>query len=189
MQPFALMPAPSQYTFHPYIPPSSRSQYTPSSISSTLPICLSSVAHPISNNQAFATPARINISPMTPCTFCSTPTMLSSQFDSPAFNNTPYHQLSANPYSFGMSAAHPPAVHFLSTPQFQAVQTSWAYSYTPHPSALPYQSPPNFTFTPYNSSGSHRYNMDLELGMSPIIVPSQYRDSNNVPIDNPDVQF
>ena len=106
--------------------------------------------------------------------------------DSPTFNNTPYHQPSANPYSFGMSAAHPPAVHFLSTPQFQAVQTSWAYSYTPHPSALPYQSPPNFTFTPYNSSGSHRYNTDLQLEMSPIIVPSQYRD--NVPTDSPDTR-
>ncbi|KIM80003.1 hypothetical protein PILCRDRAFT_9891 [Piloderma croceum F 1598] len=186
MQPFAFAPALSQYTFHPYIPASSQSQYTPSSISSTLPICLSSVARPTSINQAFSTPAGLNISPMTPCTFRSTPMMPRSQFDSPAFNNTPYRQPSANPYSFGMSAAHPPAVHFPSTPQFQAVQTSRAYSYTPHLSALPYQSPPNFTFTPYNSSGSHRYNTDLHLEMSPIIVPSQYRD--NVPTDSPDTR-
>ena len=136
--------------------------------------------------QNWGASAGLNISPMTPCTFRSTPTMPRSQFDSPAFNNTPYRQPSANPYSFGMSAAHPPAVHFPSTPQFQAVQTSRAYSYTPHPSALPYQSPPNFTFTPYNSSGSHRYNTDLQLEMSPIIVPSQYRD--NVPTDSPDTR-
>ena len=39
------------------------------------------------------------------------------------------------------------------------------------------------------TGGTERYNMDWELVMSPIMVPSQYRDANNVPIDNPDMQF
>jgi hypothetical protein len=187
MQPFAFAPVPSQHMFHATIPTSSRSQYTPSSTSSTLPICSSSDAGPISNNQAFSTTDGFNISPMTPYTFRSTPTTVPrSQFDSPAFNNAPYRQPSANPYSFNMSAAHSPAVHFPPTPQFQAVHTSRAYSYTPRPSALPHPSPPNFTFTPYNTSGSHRYNTEMQLEMSPIIVPSQYRYT--VPTDSPDTR-
>jgi hypothetical protein len=115
-----------------YILASSRSKYTPSSISSTLPIHSFSVTGPISNNQAVSTMARLNILPMTPYTFRSTLTTVPrSQFDSPTFNSAPYHQPSANTFSFSMPAAHLPAVHFTPTPQFQAVQTSWAYSYTP----------------------------------------------------------
>ena len=171
------VPTPIQHRY-PHAPPSSMAQYsTYNAVMSTL-----GSIHTPQHNTSFSTPAGINIS--TTNRFAHHPILAStqsSQFDSPAFNNSRSRQSSSNPHPYSMSAPHAPVMHFPPTPHFQTGPYSRPYLYTP-PSHS-YQSPPNPTFVPSQSitqhytNQTHRYDTEITLDSSPFIIPSQHTNT------------
>lgn len=105
-----------------------------------------------------------------------------SQFDSPTFNNGTYQQLSRHPLPYHMPVTpHSQPMHLLPAPHFQIDQHHRPYLYPSQPE--PYQSLPSFvpsqasSTTLHHTSQLYRHNTDITLESSPLIVPSQHRDT------------